>query len=190
MRHLLLLPITLLSVITVTLGVTFGLFTPLPSLAAEQQIEMFSISSQGIGDSIGSVIASDSPQGLVIKPSLHGLPAGEHGFHLHEIGDCGPGEKDGVALAGLAAGGHWDPDKTGKHLGPDGDGHRGDLSRLSVSNLNNEAIATARAPRLEVSDLYNKALIIHAGGDNYSDTPPLGGGGQRIACGTSSIQDN
>ena len=29
-----------------------------------------------------------------------------------------------------------------------------------------------------------KALVIHAGGDNYRDTPePLGGGGARIACG-------
>jgi Cu-Zn family superoxide dismutase len=29
-----------------------------------------------------------------------------------------------------------------------------------------------------------KALMIHAGGDNYADQPkPLGGGGDRIACG-------
>ena len=40
------------------------------------------------------------------------------------------------------------------------------------------------APRLKVADLKGKSLMIHAGGDNYSDTPaPLGGGGARAACG-------
>jgi Cu-Zn family superoxide dismutase len=39
------------------------------------------------------------------------------------------------------------------------------------------------APRLHLKDLYGLALMIHANGDNYSDTPPLGGGGAREACG-------
>ena len=40
------------------------------------------------------------------------------------------------------------------------------------------------APRLKASDLNGRALIIHAGGDNFSDTPKkFGGGGVRVACG-------
>jgi superoxide dismutase, Cu-Zn family len=40
------------------------------------------------------------------------------------------------------------------------------------------------APRLKVSDLKGRSLIIHANPDNYSDQPePLGGSGARIACG-------
>ena len=40
------------------------------------------------------------------------------------------------------------------------------------------------APNLAVKDLKGRSVIIHAGGDNYSDQPaPLGGGGARIACG-------
>jgi Cu-Zn family superoxide dismutase len=40
------------------------------------------------------------------------------------------------------------------------------------------------APRLKISDIKSRALIIHVGGDNYSDDPALlGGGGARIACG-------
>jgi Cu-Zn family superoxide dismutase len=41
------------------------------------------------------------------------------------------------------------------------------------------------APRLtKLSEVKGKALMIHAGGDNFSDQPkPLGGGGERIACG-------
>ena len=40
------------------------------------------------------------------------------------------------------------------------------------------------APRLKVSMLQGHALVVHEGGDNYSDLPlPLGGGGARFACG-------
>jgi Cu-Zn family superoxide dismutase len=83
----------------------------------------------------------------------------------------------------MAAGGHYDPAKAGKHLGPKGAGHLGDLPALMVA-----ADGTATQPmtvdRLKVADVKGRALMIHAGGDNYSDEPkPLGGGGARVACG-------
>jgi len=41
-------------------------------------------------------------------------------------------------------------------------------------------------PHLTVSDVKSRSIMIHAGGDNYSDQPaPLGGGGARIACGVA-----
>ena len=44
------------------------------------------------------------------------------------------------------------------------------------------------APRLKIADLRGRAVIIHAGGDNYDDKPqPLGGGGGRIACGVFDV---
>ena len=83
-----------------------------------------------------------------------------------------------------AAGGHFDPQHTGKHAGPQGNGHLGDLPVLQVA-ANGAATETLTAPRIiDVGALRGKALMIHAGGDNYSDQPaPLGGGGARIACG-------
>jgi len=44
---------------------------------------------------------------------------------------------------------------------------------------------TLIAPRImDIELLRGHTLMIHAGGDNYSDEPaPLGGGGVRIACG-------
>jgi superoxide dismutase, Cu-Zn family len=40
------------------------------------------------------------------------------------------------------------------------------------------------APRLKLSEIENRSLIVHAGSDNYSDRPhPSGGSGKRIACG-------
>ena len=57
------------------------------------------------------------------------------------------------------------------------------LSHNARSTSDGES-KTVVAPRLKVSDLAGHALVIHAGGDNYSDQPaPLGGGGARIACG-------
>jgi Cu-Zn family superoxide dismutase len=83
-----------------------------------------------------------------------------------------------------AAGGHLDPAMTGKHEGPEGLGHLGDLPLVTVA-ADGSVSGTAVAPRIkDVSALKGRALMIHAGGDNYSDAPaPLGGGGARLACG-------
>jgi len=62
-------------------------------------------------------------------------------------------------------------------------GHLGDLPALTVG-ADGTASAAVIAPRLKMADLKGRSLMIHAGGDNYSDTPsPLGGGGARAACG-------
>jgi Cu-Zn family superoxide dismutase len=85
--------------------------------------------------------------------------------------------------AAMAAKGHYDPEDTKKHAGPEGDGHKGDLPVLEVA-ADGTAQVTLTAPRLKVADAQGRALMIHAGGDNYSDQPkPLGGGGARSACG-------
>jgi Cu-Zn family superoxide dismutase len=82
----------------------------------------------------------------------------------------------------MAAGGHYDPANTGKHLGPQGEGHKGDLPALTV-DVSGETTKGVVAPHLTVADIKGRSIIIHAGADNYSDQPaPLGGGGARIAC--------
>ena len=160
-----------------------GLLTLTPSWCGALEVTMNRINSKGTGETIGSVTAQDTDQGLVIYPALSGLTPGEHGFHLHSLGSCEAGSTaEGTTVAGLAAGGHWDPDETGQHLGPFGNGHRGDLSRLVVDE-NGNTNTSVIAPRLGTADLRGKALVVHAGGDTYKDEPPLGGGGARIACG-------
>jgi Cu-Zn family superoxide dismutase len=168
--------------ITTALGLVLAL-APAAAFADTVTIPMRLITDQGIGSPIGFVRAEDETGGVKLTPELAGLPPGPHGFHLHDKPSCQPAEKDGRTQAGLAAGGHWDPQGTGKHLGPGGGGHKGDLPVLQVG-----PDGTAKAPvevsGLAVSDLKGHALMIHAGGDNYSDQPqPLGGGGARIACG-------
>jgi len=99
---------------------------------------------------------------------------------VYEYTAAGP---NGQPAAGIAAGGHFDPAHTGKHLGRHGNGHKGDLTVLTVDASGN-ATTAAVAPHLTAADVKGHSIMIHANGDNYSDQPaPLGGGGARIACG-------
>ena len=152
--------------------------------ACADSVSINAISASGVGKVIGTIGISDASEGLVIMPDLSELPPGDHGFHIHVNPDCGPGAgADGQPAAGFAAGGNLDPGSTGKHLGPHGQGHKGDLPALRVDSGGN-AMTAVIAPQLKLADVKGRAIMIHAGGDNYSDQPaPLGGGGARIACG-------
>lgn len=152
--------------------------------AASEEVEMNLVTSQGVGQSIGTVKITETDKGLEFAPDLKALPPGDHGFHVHAKGTCEPAMKDGKPSAAEAAGGHLDPHTTGKHEGPEGAGHMGDLPVLQVNN-DGKATEPVVSPRLKkLDEVKNKSLMIHVGGDNYSDKPePLGGGGARYACG-------
>jgi Cu-Zn family superoxide dismutase len=157
-------------------------------LAADVQITMNRLTTEGVGEPVGTVVFRDSSDfGLLIIPRLEGLSPGAHGFHVHQNPSCEPAKKDGKPVAGLAAGGHYDPEDTGRHEGPVGKGHLGDLPVLLVAADGTTPMAMF-APRLQVTDLIGRAVIVHAGGDNYSDEPKaLGGGGARVACGVIGV---
>lgn len=156
------------------------LFIPfISSFAAEDNtlvVHMSEVVKSGTGTPVGTVDIKQTPQGVLFIPHLHGLVPGVHGFHIHEKPSC-----DDMAMS---AGGHYDPEQTGKHLGPYNDqGHKGDLPVLNVDKDGNATLPVL-APRLKLSDVTNRALMIHEGGDNYSDEPQkLGGGGVRMFCG-------
>jgi Cu-Zn family superoxide dismutase len=153
------------------------------AFAGDVVIKVQLVNEQGIGQEIGTVTATDSRFGLLLTPKLSDLPPGLHGFHVHDKPDCGHAMKEGKAVAALAAGGHYDPGATGRHEGPYGNGHLGDLPAL-YADADGKATLPVLAPRLKVADIEGRSLMIHAGGDNYADTPaPLGGGGARVACG-------
>lgn len=103
-------------------------------------------------------------------------------MHIHQNATCAPAAQDGKMVAGLAAGGHYDPAMTNKHLGPGKDGHKGDLPFVTA-DAKGDAKAKLHVAGLQTKDLKGRSVMIHAGGDNYTDNPPLGGGGARIACG-------
>jgi Cu-Zn family superoxide dismutase len=148
-------------------------------------VAMHTVSATGDGATIGEIVLRDGPHGVVLQTHLQGLPPGDHGMHLHTAASCERTvSAEGQVTPAGAAGAHFDPANTGHHEGPTGAGHLGDLPLIHVGadGVSNQ---TLTAPRLHsVADLRGHAIIIHANGDNYSDTPaPLGGGGGRIACG-------
>ena len=146
-------------------------------------VQMNMIDVYGLGKEVGTIVIIDTQYGALLTPSLTGLPPGVHGFHVHEKDNCGPDLKDGYKQAGLAAGGHLDPQSTGRHEGPYGSGHLGDLPPLYVT-ADGMANTPVLAPRMKRADFSGHALMIHMGGDNYADQPKkLGGGGARLACG-------
>ncbi len=157
------------------------------AFAASTQVDIPRVTKDGQAEKIGKVTIEETEYGLVFTPDLRGLASGGHGFHIHAKGDCGPGPdaNTGETIAAGAAGGHYDPENTGKHGMPwDKNSHLGDLPLLYV-DAQGVAKTPVLAPRLKHLDqIKNRALMIHEGGDNYSDQPkPLGGGGGRMSCG-------
>lgn len=172
-----------------SLGGWLLLAAPATALAAKAvsgkpvRVTMNAITADGVGGKVGTVTIKGAKDGVELAIEVSGLSAGEHGFHLHEKASCDPADKEGKKTAGQAAGPHWDPDVTKAHKGPAGGGHKGDLPKLTVPE-NGKLKTKVKVAGLAVPDFVGKSLMIHAGGDNYSDAPaPLGGGGDRIVCG-------
>ena len=153
-------------------------FVTLASAAyADISVPLYQTAEEGPGKLVGTVQITQTKYGLLFTPELHDLPPGLHGFHIHQNPSCDNN--------GMAAGGHLDPAKTNKHLGPYNDkGHLGDLPAMYVAS-NGTATQPTLAPRLQhFEQLKKHTLMIHEGGDNYSGAPAkLGGGGMRMFCG-------
>lgn len=127
--------------------------------------------------SAGVVTFTKTMDSIKIVGDLFGLTPGEHGFHIHEWGDCS-------APDGKSAAGHYNPfDKP--HGGPaDKNRHVGDLGNI-------EAGADGRS-HFEMTDrvisltgpnsIIGHAVIIHAGRDDLK-SQPTGNAGSRLACG-------
>lgn len=166
-----------------TLVAAAGLFAVTMAFGAEITVPLSIADKQGAGAGVGTVRIVETPYGLAFYPTLKGLPPGLHGFHVHENPSCAASESAGNVVPAGGAGGHLDPAGTKKHGEPWGDGHLGDLPPLYVA-ADGSAAAPVLGPRLKLADVRNRALMVHAGGDNHADHPaPLGGGGARIACG-------
>jgi Cu-Zn family superoxide dismutase len=125
----------------------------------------------------GTVTFTQDGDEVRVRANVSGLkPGAEHGFHVHEKGDCSSGD-------GMSAGGHYNP--MGKPHGPQrGEHHAGDMPSLKADDYGN---ATASFELKGVSigsgpaDLAGKGLIVHRDPDDYT-TQPTGNAGPRIAC--------
>lgn len=126
----------------------------------------------------GFVVFEQKGRTVHVTGTVSGLkPNKEHGFHVHEKGDCS-------APDGMSTGGHFNPG--GKaHGGASGEHHAGDMPNLKA-NEHGEATVAYSTSQITVgtgkeNDVVGKGLIVHADPDDYK-TQPTGNAGGRIAC--------
>ena len=135
------------------------------------------------GRELGTLTLADSGQaGIRVTGRLTGLPPGEHGIHIHMVGQCQPPFE--------SAGAHWNP--TSRQHGtqnPQGP-HLGDMPNVTVgadSSAQVQVSTTGGTLRGQngLLDADGAAVVVHAGADD-NRTDPSGNSGARIACGTVS----
>ncbi len=130
-------------------------------------------------DVTGSVSFKPGPERklMQVDVQLSGLGDGEHGIHIHEIGDCSAKDAE-------SAGGHFNPYNV-SHGAPDAEAHHvGDLGNIAA-NAQGEVNTTLSFDFLAFSgpaNILNKAVVIHSGSDDLK-TDPAGNAGERVGCG-------
>lgn len=135
----------------------------------------------------GKVHFEQHKHGMVkVTGKISGLkPNAEHGFHVHETGDCSSAD-------GSSAGGHFNPGNTahGKH--GQGAQHAGDLRSLRA-DANGVATFTYETAQISLgsgtNNIADRALIVHAGPDDFT-SQPTGNAGARLACAVIKLPAN
>jgi Cu-Zn family superoxide dismutase len=130
----------------------------------------------------GKVSFSETNGRLRVEAKVAGLTPGEHGFHIHEAGDCS-------APDATSAKGHFNPTAKahGHHSGDER--HGGDMPNL-IANAQGEAKYSAEIRGLTLSGatgVVGRSVVIHADPDDYK-SQPAGNSGKRIACGVIAVR--
>jgi len=115
---------------------------------------------------------------VVLRGEVRGLkPNAEHGFHIHDKGDCSSGD-------GMSAGGHFNPAGTAHGAHDQAAHHAGDLPSLKA-DAQGVARIDVRLSGLSVgsgpADVVGRGLIVHRDADDFK-TQPTGNSGPRLAC--------
>jgi Cu-Zn family superoxide dismutase len=125
----------------------------------------------------GSVKFFETAGGVRVEARVTGLTPGEHGFHVHDVGDCS-------APDASSAKGHFNP-AGAAHGGHDSAVHHGgDMPNL-VANAQGEANYSAELKGVSLggaNGIAGRSVVIHADPDDYK-SQPAGNSGKRIACG-------
>ena len=130
---------------------------------------------------VGIATLVETSQGVSINVQINNLPAGLHGIHIHEKGDC-------VKPDFKSAGGHFNPfTKLHGLKNPDGY-HVGDLGNILINDDGTGRFSTISylSTLLKGNNSLFKeggtSIVIHSGPDDLV-SDPSGNAGSRIACG-------
>jgi len=132
-----------------------------------------------IGNSVsGTVTFKQLRDSVLVTGTISGLkPNQEHGFHVHERGDCSSGD-------GMSTGGHFNPEF--KVYGAHGQGshHAGDLPSLKADadgkadvNFTSKTVSVVSG----ATQIVGRGLIVHRDPDDFK-TQPAGNAEPRLAC--------
>ena len=142
----------------------------------------------GEGADHGTVTLTQTPAGVLLVAELKGVPAGEHGFHIHETGKCdAPDFK--------SAGGHYNPTDAKHGFMVEGGPHAGDMPNFTqpegsdtlAFEVLNAMVSLDEDAEGTLMDEDGSAIIIHSGADDY-ESQPSGDAGSRIACGVVAMK--
>lgn len=145
------------------------------------------VAALGMSGVTGSITITAGSGNVSISGTLMGLPPStEHGFHLHEFGDCGDStDANGTVTVGGAAGSHWNP-AMAMHGAPEAQSHLGDLGNVTSDAAGMAEIAITKAGITvgdgAATDIIGRAVIVHANPDDLT-SQPVGNAGGRVACG-------
>ena len=132
----------------------------------------------------GKVTFTQKDDGVEIVGEFTGLQPGEHGFHIHEFGDCSMAD-------GKCAGGHFNPSGM-PHAGPDdAKRHAGDFGNIKA---NGQGQATYKRTDKVIklngpNSIIGRSVMVHAKPDDLKTQTPPGNAGDRIGCGVIGIGD-
>ena len=126
----------------------------------------------------GTIKFTQSGDKVRVAGEVTGLrPGQEHGFHIHEAGDCSSGD-------GMSTKGHFNPQSKPHGHPSTAQRHAGDMPALKA-DANGTAKIDATLDIITVSagptSVVGKGLIVHASPDDYK-TQPTGNAGARLAC--------
>ncbi|MFV0566801.1 MAG: superoxide dismutase family protein [Flavobacteriaceae bacterium] len=129
----------------------------------------------------GTAIFTEESGKVSFAAKLVGLVPGEHAIHIHESSDCSSPD-------GKSTGGHWNPtsEPHGKWGAPEGY-HKGDIGNFTADESGNATVIFSTDEWCigcgdPAKDILGKAVIVHAGIDDFT-TQPTGDAGGRISCG-------
>ena len=156
------------------------LATPCVPSSAAAQVAKATLADAN-GKTVGDVNLIQTNEGVLMRLSVQGSPAGEHAFHVHAVGKCEP--------PFTTAGPHFNPGSKKHGLEAADGAHAGDMPNLHIPSSGdlsvevlNGMITLAKGRPNSVFDTDGSAVVIHAKADDYK-TDPAGDAGDRIACG-------
>jgi Cu-Zn family superoxide dismutase len=160
------------------LGVVIAALAGCQSIPADAPRATANLQPTKNGKASGTVDFYQVGDKVRVAANVSGLvPGRQHGFHIHEVGDCSSGD-------GMSTKGHFNPlGKPHAHFSTS-DRHAGDMPALTADS-NGRATLETDLDVITVTagpaGIVGRGLIVHADPDDYK-TQPTGNAGARIAC--------